>query len=170
MVRARSFWPSLIAAAILSSHVAAAEWIIRGRVIGIADGDTLTVLDGEDAQHRIRVAGIDAPERKQPFGTASKETLSRLIFDRRVEARCHKRDRFGRDVCNVYEGLRDIGLEQVRAGMAWHFKEYQHEQSSAERQTYAAAEDAARAARRGLWSEPHAMPPREWRKAERAAR
>jgi endonuclease YncB( thermonuclease family) len=154
----------LLIGALLASPAAADEWIIEGRIVGITDGDTLTVLDPANAQHKVRVAGIDAPERSQPFGTSSKDSLSRLAFDRRVEVHCHKRDRFGREVCNVYEGSRDLGLEQVRAGMAWHFKAYRHEQSSADRQTYAHEEESARNARRGLWSESDAVPPREWRK------
>jgi endonuclease YncB( thermonuclease family) len=160
----RALLSSLVIGALLASSAAAGEWLIEGRIVGITDGDTLTVLDGANAQHKVRVAGIDAPERSQPFGTFSKDSLSRLAFDRRVEVRCHKRDRFGREVCNVYDGSRDLGLEQVRAGMAWHFKAFQHEQSSAERQAYAHEEEDARNARRGLWSEPNAMPPREWRK------
>ena len=116
----RSLLPFLVAA-LLASPAAVAGWLIEGPVVGITDGDTLTVLDGANTQHKVRVAGIDAPEKSQPFGTASKASLSRLAFNRHVHAYCRKRHR-DRVVCNVYEGSRDVGLEQVRAGMAWHFE------------------------------------------------
>ena len=87
-------------------------------MVGVSDGDTITVLDDDKTQHKIRIAGIDAPEKGQPFGNASKENLSRLIYDRRVEARRHNRDRYGREVCTVFLSLRDVGLAQIRQGMA----------------------------------------------------
>jgi endonuclease YncB( thermonuclease family) len=114
--------------------------------------------------HKVRIAGIDAPENKQPFGTASKDNLSRLVFKRDVEARCYKRDRYGREVCRVYQGFADVGLEQVRAGMAWHFKEYAHEQPTQERLVYRDEEGAAKAAKRGLWADAKPVPPWEWRR------
>jgi endonuclease YncB( thermonuclease family) len=87
-------WRSLAAAAFwaVSTGVGAASWTIEGRVVGVSDGDTITVLDVSKAQHKVRLAGIDAPEKGQAFGNASKESLSRLVFDRQVEARCHKKD------------------------------------------------------------------------------
>ena len=161
----RSLLSSLLIAALLASPAAAAGWRIEGSVVGITDGATLTVLDGANAQHKVRVAGIDAPEKSQPFGAASKASLSHLAFNRHVQAYCRKRHR-ERDVCNVYEGSRDVGLEQVRAGMAWHATPYQHEQTPEEREQYARAERAARADRRGLWIDPNPVPPWEWRKSE----
>jgi endonuclease YncB( thermonuclease family) len=98
--------------------------IVTGRVVGISDGDTITVLDADRKQHKIRINGIDVPERGQAFGERSKQNLSALVFQKRVEARCHKRDRYGREVCAVFVSLRDVGLEQIRQGMAWHYKEY----------------------------------------------
>jgi endonuclease YncB( thermonuclease family) len=79
----------------------AAEWVVEGRVVGISDGDTITVLDRVKVQHKIRLAGIDAPEKGQAFGDRAKESLSRLVFDGQVEAHCHKKDRYGREVCKV---------------------------------------------------------------------
>lgn len=132
-------------------------------MVGVSDGDTITVLDAEKKQHKVRLAGIDAPEKGQAFGNASKENLSRLIFDRRVEARCHKRDRYGREVCAVFVGSRDAGLEQVRAGMAWWFREYANEQAPDDRASYEGAEDAARFGRKGLWQDRQPTPPWAWR-------
>lgn len=85
-------------------HGVARTWSVDGRVVGISDGDTITVLDRQKVQHNIRLAGIDAPEKGQPFGNASKKRLSALVFDRRVEARCHKRDHYWREVCKEMRG------------------------------------------------------------------
>ena len=97
----------------------AGSWVVEGRVVGVSDGDTITVLDDANTQHKIRFAGISAPEKAQPFGERSKQSLSALVFQKRAEACCHKKDRYGREVCAVYVDLRDVGLEQIRAGMAW---------------------------------------------------
>ena len=128
-------------------------------MVGLSDGDTITVLDAGKSQHVIRLGGIDAPERKQPFGSAAKDALSSMVFDRRVEARCWKRDRYGREVCSVFIGSRDIGVAMIRDGYAWHYKAFEREQNAADRAAYAQAEVDARTARRGLWREPGAIPP-----------
>jgi endonuclease YncB( thermonuclease family) len=100
---------------LLYSHAASAtEWLVEGKVVALSDGDTITVLDENKKDHIVRIAGIDAPEKKQPYGNASRENLAKLVFNKFVEVRCYKRDRYGREVCRVYEGQRDIGLEQVR--------------------------------------------------------
>src|SRR6266576_3568790 len=106
---------------------------ITGRVVRIADGDTLTVLDAANLQHRIRLQGIDAPESHQAFGTQSKQNLSAMVFDKEVTAVCDKADQYGREVCKIVLDGRDINLEQVKAGMAWHYKDYQREQSPEDR-------------------------------------
>jgi endonuclease YncB( thermonuclease family) len=136
------------------------EWIIDGRTVGVSDGDTITVLDSAKVQHKVRIAGIDAPEKGQAFGEQSKQSLSTFVFQKQVEARCHKKDRYGCEVCAV----RDVGLEQIRQGMAWHYKEYQHEQPTQERLVYRDEEEAAKSAKGGLWKDPKAMPPWAWRK------
>ncbi|MCZ7563803.1 MAG: thermonuclease family protein [Burkholderiales bacterium] len=159
-----------LVASLQFSQAVGADWLIEGRVVRVSDGDTVTVLDDEKKQHKIRFAGIDAPEKRQPFGNASKQNLSRLIFDRRVEARCHKRDRYGREVCAVLIDARDIGLEQVRAGMAWHYKRFESEQTPQARVEFADAEGRARTARRGLWADKNPTPPWEWRDKSRARR
>jgi endonuclease YncB( thermonuclease family) len=102
----------------------AGGWIVEGHVVGISDGDTLALLDDAKVQHKIRIAAIDAPEKGQAFGERSKQSLSALAFQKRVEVRCHKKDRYGREVCAVFVGFRDVGLEQIRSGLAWHYKEY----------------------------------------------
>ena len=140
------------------------SWIVEGRVVGVSDGDTVTILDRTKAQHKIRLSGIDAPEKRQAFGNASKESLSRLVFDHQVTAECHKRDRYGREVCKVMRGSIDVNLEQIRAGMAWWYREYAKEQTPQEREEYARVEEAAKASRAGLWRDAKPVPPWEWRR------
>ena len=102
---------------------------VGGRVVAVQDGDTVTILDAARVQHRVRIAGIDAPEKSQAFGEVAKQSLARLVHGRHVEARCPKRDRFGREVCSVFLGAIDVGLEQVRGGYAWWYREYAREQT-----------------------------------------
>ena len=136
---------------------------ITGYVVGVADGDTITVLDADKAQHKIRLTGIDAPEKKQPFGNRSKQSLSDMVFTKIVTVETDKRDRYGRQLGKVMDGGKDVNLEQVRAGMAWHYKAYERAQSVIDRQAYADAESEAKAAKRGLWVDVEPTPPWEWR-------
>jgi len=143
---------------------------MTGRVVRIADGDTITVLDATNTQHRIRLQGIDAPESRQAFGAQSKKSLSDMIFDKDVTAACDKTDQYGRQVCKILFDGKDINLAQVKAGMAWHYKEYEREQSPEDRELYARAEDEARNARRGLWADANPIEPSEFRRDERRER
>ncbi len=136
---------------------------ITGYVVGVADGDTITVLDADKVQHKIRLTGIDAPEKKQPFGNRSKQNLSDMVFNKIVTVETDKRDRYGRELGKVLAGGVEVNLEQVRAGMAWHYKAYERTQSAAGRQAYADAENEAKAAKRGLWADAVSVPPWEWR-------
>src|SRR5215470_3852924 len=102
-----------------ANAAAAVEW--QGTIVGIADGDTLTLLDSAHTSHRIRLDAIDAPERTQPYGQRSRQSLADLAHGRQARADCAKQDRYGRAVCRVtVEGV-DVGLEQVRRGLAWHY-------------------------------------------------
>jgi endonuclease YncB( thermonuclease family) len=152
-------------AAIFIGPASAAEVrIFEGRVVAIADGDTITILDRDKHQHKIRFNGIDVPEKGQPSGFRSKENLSRLIYDRNVRAECGKRDRYGREVCKVMDGSIDVGLEQICAGYAWWYRAYAKEQSAEDRGRYERAEDEARAKKVGLWRDPNPVPPWESRR------
>lgn len=134
-----------------------------GNVVGVADGDTITVLDAAKVQHKIRLTGIDAPEKKQPFGNRSKQSLSDMVFNKIVTVETVKRDRYGRELGKVLAGGKDVNLEQVRTGFAWHYKAYERTQSAIDRQAYADAENEAKAAKRGLWVDADPTPPWEWR-------
>ena len=132
---------------------------IRGIVVSIADGDTFALLDEARTPHRVRLAGINAPEKTQPVGRVLRQSLADLVFHREVTAECGKTDRYGREVCKILHAMEDVNPRQLRAGLAWHYKQYQRQQSSRERQVYAQAEEDARAARRGLWRDPAPVPP-----------
>lgn len=140
---------------------------LTGRVIRVADGDTVTVLDYWKTRHKIRLQGIDAPERGQPYGKASGKHLSGLVAGRHVVVEYEKRDRYGRVVGKVLLSGVDVNLGQIKAGLAWHYKKYEMEQSAEDRGLYAAAENEAREAKRGLWVEPEPVAPWEWRRAKR---
>ena len=118
-------------------------------------------------QNKIRLTGIDAPERGQSFGTKSKEHLSDAVAGEIVVMEYDKYDRYGRVLGKVLLSGEDVNLGQVRAGLAWHYKKYQGEQTVADRVTYSDAEMDARRNKRGLWGDPEPMPPWDYRKAKR---
>lgn len=159
--------PALFLAALLLPLQASAD-TLTGHVVGVTDGDTITLLDASREQHKIRLAGIDAPEKKQAFGQRSKEALSDLAFDKDLTVEWSKKDRYGRVIGKLINKRgQDLNLEQVRSGLAWHYKKYEKEQSPEDRRLYAAAEDAARAKRVGVWSEPNPVAPWDYRKEKR---
>jgi len=123
---------------------------IMGRVVGIADGDTLTLLDATNTQHKVRLSGIDSPEKKQPFGQHCKQSLSDLAYGRTVAVASSKLDRYGRVIGKVLVDGEDANLEQIRRGCGWHYKRYMNEQPLDDRLAYNAAEESARAGRVGL--------------------
>lgn len=150
----------------LLSLVAHAD-TLTGRVVGISDGDTLTLLDMANVQHRVRLSGIDSPEKGQAYGKHCKESLSELAHGHAVTVESVKQDRYGRVIGKVFVGDQDINLEQIRRGCAWHYKKYQNEQILDDRLVYAEAEASAKAAKLGLWAEPEPLAPWAWRKARR---
>ena len=137
--------------------------ILRGKVVGVSDGDTITILDSTNNQYKIRLTGIDAPEKAQAFGQVSKKTLSDLIFNKEVEVLWVKHDRYQRILGKVVLNGQDICLEQVRRGMAWHYKKYQNEQSPEDRTKYSDAEKKARDAKAGLWIDNAPIEPAQFR-------
>ena len=156
--------PTLLLFLALASQAQASHF--QGRVVGLADGDTLTVLDAKHVQHKVRLAGIDAPEKRQAYGQASREHLAKLVFGREVVVDAGKVDRYGRTVGRVRFNGQDVGLEQIRAGLAWHYKAYEREQPAEDRLSYAQAEEAARKAHAGLWHDAAATPPWKWRRSK----
>lgn len=138
--------------------------IIDAKVIGILDGDTIDVLDAAKTTHRIRLAGIDAPEKRQPFGQKSKQSLSELAFGQHVQVDTHKRDLHDRQIGKVMLNGVDINLEQLSRGMAWYYRQYKRELRKEDRLLYDAAEKRARRGGAGLWAEGNPVPPWEFRR------
>ena len=145
-----------------SSSSVSADTLV-GKVVALSDGDTITVLDAQYVQHKIRLSGIDAPEKTQAFGTRAKELLSDLVFDQIVSVEYQKFDRYGRAIGKILVKGVDANLQLVKEGMAWHYKKYQKEQSASDREVYSRAEDLARSQKRGLWKDADAIAPWEFR-------
>jgi endonuclease YncB( thermonuclease family) len=133
--------------------------------VSIDDGDTIVVVDDAHRSYTIRLQGIDAPEAGQAFGDRSRQNLEQMTFGIQVKVEWVKRDRYGRIVGKVLRDRSDVCLQQVNAGMAWHYKYYQNEQSASDRELYANAEVEARAERRGLWSGDNPVPPWQFRRS-----
>ncbi len=149
---------------------------LMGRVVAVSDGDTLTVLDKDKQQHRVRLYGIDAPEKAQPYGQRSKEHLSRLTYAKNVRVEWNKRDRYGRIVgkvwvrptdCSNCDLTLDAGLAQLSVGLAWWYRKYAGEQSAEDRARYEFEENEARARRVGLWRDQEPVAPWGWRRASK---
>jgi endonuclease YncB( thermonuclease family) len=136
--------------------------VIQGKVVGITDGDTLTILM-DSKQYKIRLAEIDTPERNQPYGSKAKDVLSDLVFNKEVKAEVQDVDRYGRYVARIYVGELDVSREMVRLGAAWVYRQYLRDKSLLD------VEAEAKVAKRGLWSLPEAqkIPPWEWRRGAR---
>jgi len=130
----------------------------------LTDGDTLTVLDSDNVQHKIRLHGIDAPEKGQAFGTKSQAALATKVFSQTVRVEVIDVDRYRREVGRIYLGDRFINLEMVRDGFAWRYPQYDKPGE------FSAAESAAREHGRGLWADPHPVPHWEFRRAKRQGR
>ena len=139
---------------------------LLGKVIHVADGDTITILDDAHTQHKIRLTGIDAPEKRQAFGNVSKQSLAKQVAGQSVAVEWDKVDRYGRKVGKVLLAGLDSNLVQIKRGLAWHYKQYEREQSPADRQSYAAAEAEARAAKLGLWRDAAPLPPWDFRRSK----
>ena len=172
-----SFLRPVVIAAIALGLSLPAHADFTGKVIGVSDGDTITVLRGKE-QVKIRLAGIDAPEKKQPFGNVAKERMSEMVFGKEVRVDDRKKDRYGRTVGRIWVAIPeckasdcpktlDAGMALLTVGLAWHYKKYEKEQPEAERGQHSFAETEARAKRVGLWQDANPVPPWEWRKVER---
>jgi len=133
---------------------------LSGRVIGVHDGDTLTLLTSDKQPHRVRVGDIDAPELGQPFGTASKHSLSLLCFHKHPVVQVQGLDRWGRVIGRVDCAEADVATVQVQAGMAWVYRKY------SQRPGLLAQEAHAQDASVGLWAQP-AVAPWVWRQQRR---
>jgi len=126
------------------------------KVIGISDGDTFTGINRDNLQIKFRIYGIDAPEKKQAYGTKSKEKLSSLIFGKSVTVNVQSQDSWGRYIAYVFTADgEDISLLMLQSGMAWHYKKYDNSE------VYSSAERNAKFGERGLWADSSPLEP--WR-------
>ena len=162
----------LLVAMVCTTHAATLE----GKAIKVADGDSITLLDADKMQHRIRIDGIDAPEKSQPFGDRSRQNMVRMVAGKEVTAECHKTDRYGRQICKVRVQpsdcpacgkTLDVGHAQILGGLAWWYRQYAKEQSVEDRGRYESAEQEARARKIGLWRDNNPIAPWEWRRARK---
>ena len=153
----RSFATAIPAAALPASG---AEY--PAKVVGITDGDTVTVLTAAKQQVKVRLQGIDCPESGQDFGSRAKQAASAMAFGKQVTIRTHGTDRYGRTLSDVIlpDG-RSLNHELVRQGMAWWYRPFAPGDRELER-----LEAEARASKRDLWSQPHPVPPWTWRRGE----
>jgi endonuclease YncB( thermonuclease family) len=154
-------WTILLFFTVTLAHGAS----ITGRVVGVHDGDTLTVLTPAKQQIKVRLYGIDAPEAKQAFGSRGKQELSALAFGKSVRVEIESKDRYGRTVARVFVGITDVNAEMVRRGFAWWYRSYAKKDVA-----LAAAETEAKNAGRGLWADKTAVAPWDFRKNAAAAR
>jgi len=150
---------------------------LEGVSLDVQDGDSIVFRGSDGTTLRVRVAGIDAPEKSQPFAEASRRNLRALLRERRIRLEPIKRDVYGRTVARIWileaeRPPRDAALAQLEAGLAWHFRRYRSDQAPAEFARYARAEQAARTAGVGLWRDERPEPPWDFRartRRERAA-
>lgn len=154
----------LIAGLVSLPVVAADDGRLLVRVVGVHDGDTLTGLDDAKTQHKIRLDAVDAPELGQPFANKSKQALSGMVFGKDVEIEVLGTDKYKRTIGRVRVGKLDVNHEMIAKGMAWQYVKYDQSKELRE------AEQSARATKLGLWADPHAMPPWEWRKLNKDER
>lgn len=134
---------------------------VVGAVVSISEGDTLTMIDSDNRRHNIRLAWIDAPDRAAVFWDISRQHLFALAYGKRAKAECYSSDRYGRALCSVEVDGKDLGLEQLNAGLAWWLVKHAHTQSPWQRMAYEAAQRNASALRRGLWRSHNTAPTRE---------
>ena len=135
--------------------------VLSGKVVKIADGDTFTLLVNNHDQVKVRLDGIDAPEKKQAFGNKAKQYLSSMIWGVPVTVKVLKKDRYGRSIGKVSTAkVKDVNLEMIKAGYAWHYKEYNKDKS------YASAENNARKRKLGIWKDKNPIKPQVFRKTK----
>ncbi|MDS4070494.1 MAG: thermonuclease family protein [Candidatus Competibacter sp.] len=152
----------LILSLLGSAVIPVAAETLAGRVVGVSDGDTITLLVTGRDQVKVRLAWIDAPETGQPYGQQAKQALSALVFGREVLVTGSGHDRYGRTLGVVTVAGADVQSEQVRRGLAWVYRQYSNDSH------LLALEGEARAARRGLWADLNPVPPWAWRHGEQA--
>jgi endonuclease YncB( thermonuclease family) len=169
-------WPRYLLSVFVASSMPLAHADFIGKVVAVTDGDTIKVLDDKRLQYKVRLTGIDAPEKAQPFGNASRKHLASLVAGKEVLVETVKSDRYGRVLgkiwvkpgdCTDCGKTLDVNHAQILAGMAWWYQDYAKDQPVADRELYKKAVGEARERKLGLWSEANAIPPWAWRRGQR---
>lgn len=164
----KRLFTSVLLLVLLQATAHTAPLILQGRIVWVTDGDTVTLMDERQFLHKIRLAGIDAPETAMPYGHHATLYLVSLVLGKNVDAVTYKQDRYGRTVATLMLGQQDVNLAMLQAGMAWHYKRYAKEQPAAEAQAYTQAEEMARTKNLALWQDSNPGAPWDWRKSRRA--
>lgn len=139
-----------------------------GKVIRVADGDTVTLLDAMNQSIRVRLAFIDAPELSQPYGKASQRSLGEMVKDQDVWVKVWDKDQYGRMVGQIWWEKDDIGLMQIVKGYAWHYPVYaKKQQNKMEFARYQKAQKTAKKEQLGLWQEKQPISPWRFRQQKR---
>ncbi len=150
-----------------AQDVKSSKTFVSGKVIAIADGDTVTVLTEENEQFKVRLAGIDCPEKTQAFGNRAKKALSEKVFGQNVRIEHRGKDQYGRTLGIVMMGNIDINEYMIAQGVAWHFKRYASSQPQEEADRYSKAEEIARKNKKGLWVQDNPTPPWKFREDQK---
>lgn len=166
------WWTALALTALLqgcgqSKPAKDAHGWVDATFISAPDGDTLKVRTVAQGEVSVRVAGVDCPERGQAHWGDAKAYLVAFASRDKLAVACFKTDQYARQVCRVKRGDEDLGASLIQAGLAWHYKRFQNEQTPEERALYAQLEESAKTARIGIWQEPDPMSPELCRKARR---
>lgn len=143
---------------VLALCLSQAAFAWSGKVVNVHDGDTVTVLTPNNAQVKIRLAALDAPELKQAFGARSKQSLADMVYGKNVEVSGSRKDRYGRTLAKLWLDGVDINLAQIERGLAWHYLRYDKNRA------YTKAENDARAAQVGLWADANPVAPWVYRR------
>jgi len=163
----KRLFTSALLLVLLQAAAHAGPGLLPGRIVRVTDGDTVTLQDEHQTLHKIRLAGIDAPESKMPYGQTATLFLTALVLGKELEAVTYKQDRYGRTIATLMLGAQDVSLAMIQAGMAWHYKHYAKEQPAAQAQAYAQAEVLARTQNLALWQDSDPDAPWDWRKSRR---
>ena len=149
---------SFVILSLIMGSAAARE--LHAHVERVLDGDTLVLGTGQ----RVRLLGIDCPEKKQPHGIAAKDALARRVLGKAVTVEWRKRDRYGRIIGKILSAGKDVNLGLVEEGACWWYEKYARNQPRRDRSLYRMAERRAQERKAGLWSHQDPMPPWEWRR------
>ena len=160
------FIPCLIALCLAAPPLSAEDERYRGEVVGVADGDTITVLTTDFERIKVRLYGIDCPEKGQPYGVEAKDYLNSMVYGKTVDVRVLDVDRYSRYVGLVSLEGADVNDLMVAGGYAWLYTQYCNDQTACAK--FKASEDDARRRKKGLWGDSGAIPPWEWRRSKRS--